>query len=603
MPDHSRRACTLWWKWHRVNHASASLVTATRIPRQGPVSGPWARLCRAVADALEARFNPVTVRGEITGFSRAASGHCYFSLKDAQGQIRCAMFRRAASLLDFSPRDGELVEVRGRLGVYEPRGDLQLVVESLRRAGQGALFEQFLRLKAKLEAEGLFDSERKRPLPLLPRGRHRHLAGRRGAARRGDLPAAARAAHAGGAGAGRGAGRARRRANWCARCSRCMRWPRPAVDVILLVRGGGSIEDLWAFNDEQLARTIVQPARCRWSAASATRPTSPSPTSAPTCARRRPPPRPNWRRSRATWLGALDCSTSGCRTPPGRSPRPLGQRLDQAAAHLGRPSAARRSSSFASSAPCAAAAPRAAVAAQRWRRCARSIAARASPAVASAWHAAARAPRALALRLQAARPAPGAAARLCAADRRARPADRQRTQRRSAGQAQRAALADGEVDRHAVSPTGTRPTRSSRILESLFAQPNPRGKNHGTRPPPLPYPIDALAPDYSKETLEYHHGKHHNAYVVNLNNLQKGTEFENMTLEDIIKKSSGGIYNNSAQIWNHTFFWNCMKPQGGGEPTGALARPSPPSGAATPPSRKPSSSRPSATSARAGPGW
>ena len=89
--------------------------------------------------------------------------------------------------------------------------------------------------------------------------------------------------------------------------------------------------------------------------------------------------------------------------------------------------------------------------------------------------------------------------------------------------------------------------------------------------PPLPYAIDALAPDYSKETLEYHHGKHHKAYVDKLNELQKGTEFENMELEDVIKKSSGGIYNQAAQIWNHTFFWNCMKPQGGGEPTGALA--------------------------------
>jgi Fe-Mn family superoxide dismutase len=88
--------------------------------------------------------------------------------------------------------------------------------------------------------------------------------------------------------------------------------------------------------------------------------------------------------------------------------------------------------------------------------------------------------------------------------------------------------------------------------------------------PPLPYALDALAPHYSKETLEYHYGKHHNAYVVNLNNLQKGTDFENMALEDIVKKSSGGIYNNSAQVWNHTFFWNCMKPAGGGEPGGAL---------------------------------
>jgi Fe-Mn family superoxide dismutase len=91
--------------------------------------------------------------------------------------------------------------------------------------------------------------------------------------------------------------------------------------------------------------------------------------------------------------------------------------------------------------------------------------------------------------------------------------------------------------------------------------------------PPLPYPIDSLGEYYSKETLEYHHGKHHNAYVVNLNNLQKGTEYEALTLEEIIKKAPnpGPIYNNAAQIWNHTFFWNCMKPQGGGEPGGKLA--------------------------------
>ena len=89
--------------------------------------------------------------------------------------------------------------------------------------------------------------------------------------------------------------------------------------------------------------------------------------------------------------------------------------------------------------------------------------------------------------------------------------------------------------------------------------------------PALPYPVDALAPYYSAEAFEYHYGKHHKAYVDNLNNLQKGTEFEQMTLEDIIKKSSGGIYNTAAQIWNHSFFWNCMKVAGGGEPTGALA--------------------------------
>src|SRR5690606_1884415 len=89
--------------------------------------------------------------------------------------------------------------------------------------------------------------------------------------------------------------------------------------------------------------------------------------------------------------------------------------------------------------------------------------------------------------------------------------------------------------------------------------------------PPLPYAMDALAPHVSQETLEYHYGKHHAAYVTNLNNLIKGTEFENASLEDIIRKSSGGIFNNAAQVWNHTFLWNSMSPNGGGAPSGALA--------------------------------
>jgi len=89
--------------------------------------------------------------------------------------------------------------------------------------------------------------------------------------------------------------------------------------------------------------------------------------------------------------------------------------------------------------------------------------------------------------------------------------------------------------------------------------------------PPLPYAMDALQPHISKETLEYHYGKHHQAYVTNLNNLIKGTEFESASLEDIVKKSSGGVFNNAAQVWNHTFYWNCMKPNGGGAPTGVLA--------------------------------
>ena len=89
--------------------------------------------------------------------------------------------------------------------------------------------------------------------------------------------------------------------------------------------------------------------------------------------------------------------------------------------------------------------------------------------------------------------------------------------------------------------------------------------------PELPYSKDALAPHISAETLEYHYGKHHQTYVTNLNNLIKGTEFSDMSLEDIIKKSSGGIFNNSAQVWNHTFYWNCLAPNGGGQPSGALA--------------------------------
>ncbi|MDH5545561.1 MAG: superoxide dismutase [Fe] [Gammaproteobacteria bacterium] len=89
--------------------------------------------------------------------------------------------------------------------------------------------------------------------------------------------------------------------------------------------------------------------------------------------------------------------------------------------------------------------------------------------------------------------------------------------------------------------------------------------------PQLPYAMDALAPTISKETLEYHYGKHHQTYVTNLNNLIKGTEFADASLEDIIKKASGGLFNNAAQVWNHTFYWNCLSPNGGGQPSGDLA--------------------------------
>jgi exodeoxyribonuclease VII large subunit len=218
-------------------------------------------LCRAVADALDSRFNPVRVVGEITGFSRAASGHCYFSLKDANGQLRCAMFRRAAGALDFTPRDGELVEILGKLAVYEPRGELQLIVESLTRAGQGTLFEQFLQIKARLEKEGLFEPGRKRP--LLQRPRAIGVVTSLGAAAWYDVvtalgrrvphvPVILAPASVQGAGAAREMIQALEALYALSGSA-----DATGLDVILLVRGGGAMEDLWAFNDEQLARTIA----------------------------------------------------------------------------------------------------------------------------------------------------------------------------------------------------------------------------------------------------------------------------------------------------------------------------------------------------------
>ncbi len=221
---------------------------------------PWSvgALLLACSDALAARFGAVTVRGELSGFARAPSGHCYFSLKDAGGAnavLRCAMFRRAAVLVDFTPADGQQVELRGRLGVYDARGELQLVVESLQRLGAGTLYEEFLRRRARLEAQGLFDASRKRPLPAFARvlgvvtslgaaALHDVLTTLRRRAPQlrvivypslvqgVDAPAALVAAL-------RVAGM------------------RREVDALLLVRGGGSLEDLWAFNDERVVQAVA----------------------------------------------------------------------------------------------------------------------------------------------------------------------------------------------------------------------------------------------------------------------------------------------------------------------------------------------------------
>ncbi len=308
-------------------------------------------LCRAMADALDARFNPVAVRGEISGFSRASSGHCYFSIKDATGQIRCAMFRRTASGLDFEPRDGDLVEVRGRLAVYEARGDLQLIVESLQRAGQGALFEQFLRLKTRLEAEGLFDAARKRPLPVMPRTiglvtslgaaalhdvltalrrRVPHVsvvvspASVQGATAPSELVAALNALYAMASPEGADAHAAR---------------AGGPVDVILLVRGGGSIEDLWAFNAETLARTVLaSPVPVIVGVGHETDFTiadfvadlrAPTPTAAAELVAQ----------PRQAWLDALRAMSERLGDACGRQLDARSQRLDMAASRLGRPSA------------------------------------------------------------------------------------------------------------------------------------------------------------------------------------------------------------------------------------------------------------------------
>ena len=228
-----------------------SLETAELTPRIWGVGV----LCRAIADAIEARFNPIAVRGEVSGFIRASSGHCYFTLKDPQGQLRCAMFKRSAQMLNFAPKDGQSVEVFGRLGVYEPRGELQLVVESMRTTGQGTWFEQFLKLKAQLEAEGLFNADRKRPIPERPRAIG--IVTSLGAAALHDvatalqrrvphIPVVLSPALVQGADAPASLLQALQALS-----------AKPEIDVILLVRGGGSLEDLWAFNDEQLARAIV----------------------------------------------------------------------------------------------------------------------------------------------------------------------------------------------------------------------------------------------------------------------------------------------------------------------------------------------------------
>ncbi|HLS84756.1 MAG TPA: exodeoxyribonuclease VII large subunit [Burkholderiales bacterium] len=211
-------------------------------------------LLRSVRDLLERRYPLAWVRGEVSNLSRAASGHCYFTLKDAQAQVDCVMFRSRAAAVDWPLRNGDQVEARALVTLYEPRGRFQLNVEALRRAGLGRLYERFLRLKERLEREGLFDAAGKRPVPAYPRAigvvTSLQAAALRDvlttlARRNAAIPVIVYPVPVQGEGAAERIAAMLAKANARAEC-----------DVLLLVRGGGSIEDLWPFNEEVVARAL-----------------------------------------------------------------------------------------------------------------------------------------------------------------------------------------------------------------------------------------------------------------------------------------------------------------------------------------------------------
>ena len=213
------------------------------------------QLNEAISSLINASFDTVWVRGEISNFKSYPSGHWYFKLKDEQSQINGVMFKGKNFTVDFQPRDGDQVEVAAQVGFYTARGDMQLTVQQMRKAGAGALFEAFMKLKAKLEKEGLFAAARKKDLPMHPRAIGIITSTQAAALKDVLATLARRASHipiviypslVQGAEAAPGMIKALAQAQKSAQ-----------VDVILLVRGGGSIEDLWAFNDEQLAYAIA----------------------------------------------------------------------------------------------------------------------------------------------------------------------------------------------------------------------------------------------------------------------------------------------------------------------------------------------------------
>ena len=213
-----------------------------------------AELNRLAKELIERQLPLMWVAGEISNFMRAASGHCYFSLKDAQAQVRCVMFRHKAQLHDWKPENGMQIEVRATPSFYEARGEFQLNVETMRRAGLGALYAAFEQLKARLSAEGLFAEERKQVLPRFPRAigivTSPHAAALRDVLttlkrRMPAIPIIIYPTPVQGEGAAAKIAAALATADARAEC-----------DVLILCRGGGSIEDLWAFNEEVVARAI-----------------------------------------------------------------------------------------------------------------------------------------------------------------------------------------------------------------------------------------------------------------------------------------------------------------------------------------------------------
>lgn len=211
-------------------------------------------LNRQVKQLLESSFPLFWISGEISNFTRAASGHWYFSLKDDRAQVRCVMFKGRNSLVDFMPREGDHIEARAVVGLYEARGDFQLTVEYLQQAGLGRLYEAFEALKQRLLAEGLFDTAHKKAIPTHPQ--RIGIVTSPDAAALHDVCTAIRRRHAGVQlivypTAVQGKDAAAQIAHAIETASQ-----RNEVDVLLICRGGGSMEDLWSFNEEQVARAI-----------------------------------------------------------------------------------------------------------------------------------------------------------------------------------------------------------------------------------------------------------------------------------------------------------------------------------------------------------